>query len=128
MDYKELAELLNRRGLSNGSSLGVHSGLCDSAADAITELLERAEAAEKKLQYLEHGGWISVEDDLPKEKGVFLVRVPGYFGKCHIYGDVAHSSFQPNYKTPWAIERGGRGSWVPWKVTHWMSIRWSEQE
>ena len=50
MDYKKLVEQLNRKGLSNGSSIGHHSGLYEIAASAITELLARAEIAEKELR------------------------------------------------------------------------------
>ena len=45
MDYKELVEHLERRGLSNPSSLGPHSGLYEQAATAITDLLSCLEMA-----------------------------------------------------------------------------------
>ena len=48
MDYKELIENLERRGMKNGSSLGEHSGLYEQAAYAITDLLARAEEAEAR--------------------------------------------------------------------------------
>lgn len=66
MDYKELVEQLKRKGLSNGSSLGHHSGLYDEAATAITDLLNRAESAEKKLAECEpkHGYWVIIDGDL----------------------------------------------------------------
>lgn len=38
MDYDKLIEHLRRRGLSNGSALGPHSGLCEEAALAIEAL------------------------------------------------------------------------------------------
>ena len=40
----ELINQLRERGLSNGGSLGRHSGLCDEAADALEELLRYREA------------------------------------------------------------------------------------
>lgn len=43
MDIEKLIEHLERRGLSNGSSLGPHSGLYDEAADAFTALLAENE-------------------------------------------------------------------------------------
>ena len=43
MDVEKLIEHLERRGLSNGSSLGPHSGLYDEAADAFTALLAENE-------------------------------------------------------------------------------------
>ena len=39
MDIEKLIEHLERRGLSNGSSLGPHSRLYDEAVDALTALL-----------------------------------------------------------------------------------------
>ena len=48
MDYDKLIEHLKRRGLSNGSALGPHSGLYDDAALAIETL--RAENAEMERQ------------------------------------------------------------------------------
>ena len=38
MDYDKLIEQLRRRGLSNGSALGPHSGLYEEAATAIETL------------------------------------------------------------------------------------------
>lgn len=60
MVYKGLVEQLKRKGLTNGSSIGQHSGLYEEAAAAITELLDRAENAEKKLTEYEpvvHARW-----------------------------------------------------------------------
>lgn len=51
-DYKELIERLNHYGLSNGASLGWHSGIADEAADAITTLTAKVEELEKKNQGL----------------------------------------------------------------------------
>lgn len=48
MNYKELIENLERRGMKNGSSLGEHSGLYEQAAYAITDLLARSEEAEAR--------------------------------------------------------------------------------
>lgn len=58
MDVEKLIEHLERRGLSNGSSLGPHSGLYDEAADAFTALLAeneklRAELEQVKQKYEE---------------------------------------------------------------------------
>lgn len=46
MNIEKLIELLKRRGLSNGNSLGPHSGLCDEAADTLSAL----KAENEKLQ------------------------------------------------------------------------------
>lgn len=48
MEYKKLVAELRERGLSNGSTIGHHSGLYEVAADAIEELLARAEKAERE--------------------------------------------------------------------------------
>lgn len=53
MDYKELIENLERRGMKNGSSLGEHSGLYEQAAYAITDLLARSEEAESRAEKAE---------------------------------------------------------------------------
>ena len=53
MDYKELIENLERRGMKNGSSLGEHSGLYEQAAYAITDLLARSEEAEARAEKAE---------------------------------------------------------------------------
>ena len=52
MDVEKLIEHLERRGLSNGSSLGPHSGLYDEAADAFTALLAENEKLRDKLNYV----------------------------------------------------------------------------
>ena len=67
--------------------------------------------------------WISVKDRLPDKKCMCLVYAPHYFGQTHICNDVAYSTFQPNYKQPWSIVRGGHGNaWRPWEITHWMPL------
>ena len=48
MDYKELVEHLERRGLSNPSSLGPHSGLYEQAATAIATVLSRIKKVEQE--------------------------------------------------------------------------------
>lgn len=48
MEYKKLVAELRERGLSNGSTIGHHSGLYEVAAYAIEELLARAEKAERE--------------------------------------------------------------------------------
>lgn len=68
--------------------------------------------------------WIDVKDGLPKKEGCYLVLAPGYYGNCHIHGNIAYSTFQPNYKQPWAIERGKKSSaWNNnWKIIAWMKM------
>ena len=50
MDVEKLIEHLERRGLSNGSSLGPHSGLYDEAADAFTALLAENKRLRAELE------------------------------------------------------------------------------
>ena len=53
MDIEKLIEQLNSRGLSNGSSLGYHCGLCVDAATALSTLQaenEKLRAGLKKAE------------------------------------------------------------------------------
>lgn len=49
MDIEKLIEQLSARGLSNGSSLGYHSGLFDEAAAALSTLQAENEEMQKHL-------------------------------------------------------------------------------
>lgn len=49
MDIEKLIEQLSARGLSNGSSLGYHSGLFDEAATALSTLQAENEEMQKQL-------------------------------------------------------------------------------
>ena len=49
MNYDKLTEQLSARGLSNGSSLGYHSGLFDEAATALSTLQAENEEMQKQL-------------------------------------------------------------------------------
>lgn len=51
MDIKKLIEQLSARGLSNGSSLGYHSGLFDEAATALSTLRAENEQLRADLEY-----------------------------------------------------------------------------
>ena len=51
MDIEKLIERLNARGLSNGSSLGYHSGLFDEAATALSTLQAENEKLRGELEY-----------------------------------------------------------------------------
>ena len=50
MDIEKLIEQLSARGLSNGSSLGYHSGLFDEAATALSTLRAENEEMREKLE------------------------------------------------------------------------------
>lgn len=50
MDIEKLIEQLNARGLSNGSSLGYHSGLFDDAAAALSTLQGENEKMRAELE------------------------------------------------------------------------------
>lgn len=51
MDIEKLIEQLSARGLSNGSSLGYHSGLFDEAATALSTLQAENEKLRGELEY-----------------------------------------------------------------------------
>ena len=51
MGIEKLIEQLSARGLSNGSSLGYHSGLFDDAATALSTLQAENERLRKELEY-----------------------------------------------------------------------------
>lgn len=50
MDIEKLIEQLSARGLSNGSSLGYHSGLFDEAATALSTLQDEKEKLYEKIE------------------------------------------------------------------------------
>ena len=50
MDIEKLIEQLSARGLSNGSSLGYHSGLFDDAATALSTLQAENEKLRAELE------------------------------------------------------------------------------
>ena len=50
MDIEKLIEQLNARGLSNGSSLGYHSGLFDEAATALSAFQAENEKLRAELE------------------------------------------------------------------------------
>ena len=50
MGIEKLIEQLNARGLSNGSSLGYHSGLFDEAATALSTLQAENEKLRAELE------------------------------------------------------------------------------
>lgn len=50
MDIEKLIEQLSARGLSNGSSLGYHSGLFDEAAAALSTLQAENEKLRAELE------------------------------------------------------------------------------
>lgn len=51
MDIEQLIEQLSARGLSNGSSLGYHSGLFDEAATALSTLQAENSQLRADLEY-----------------------------------------------------------------------------
>ena len=53
MDIEKLIEQLSARGLSNGSSLGYHSGLFDEAATALSTLQAENEKLRAELKEAE---------------------------------------------------------------------------
>lgn len=71
-DVEELICLLKSRGLSNGSALGHHSGLCDEAADVLSALQTenkqiRAELGRVKRSFGQICDYIDSEGYLRKQ-------------------------------------------------------------
>lgn len=52
METTDIIAELRKHGLSNGGSLGWHSGLCDEAADRLEELSEAVKQAEAQIDKL----------------------------------------------------------------------------
>lgn len=64
MDIEKLIEQLNARGLSNGSSLGYHSGLFDEAATALSTLQAENAQLRAELEQVKRENdalWIYIE-------------------------------------------------------------------
>lgn len=76
-NIKSLIDELRKHGLSNGSSLGYHSGLMDDAADTIEQLLAELKNAktEARKEFAER---------LKREKATGM----NWFGKEHYSVDI----------------------------------------
>ena len=64
MEYDKLIERLSARGLSNGSSLGYHSGLFDNAATALSTLQAENAQLRAELEQVKRENdalWIYIE-------------------------------------------------------------------
>ena len=91
MDVEKLIEHLERRGLSNGSSLGPHSGLYDEAADAFTALLAENEKLQKMYQeekVICHETQLELErmKKIMRENGIMIIssKYPGSTARWNI--------------------------------------------
>ena len=62
MDIEKLIEQLSARGLSNGSSLGYHSGLFDEAATALSTLQAENEKLRAELEQVKRERDAAVKD------------------------------------------------------------------
>ena len=62
MDIEKLIEQLSARGLSNGSSLGYHSGLFDEAATALSTLQAENEKLRAELEQVKRERDAAVSD------------------------------------------------------------------
>lgn len=70
MDIEKLIEQLSARGLSNGSSLGCHSGLFDEAATALSTLQAENEKLRAELERMK---------EIMRYKGIMVIpsKYPG---------------------------------------------------
>ena len=68
MDIEKLIEQLSARGLSNGSSLGYHSGLFDEAATALSTLYAKYKSRDSLVDSLEDDvARLTEENEMLKE-------------------------------------------------------------
>lgn len=79
MDIEKLIEQLSARGLSNGSSLGYHSGLFDEAATALSALQAENEKLRAELEQVKRERDAAVED-IPHECKTCLYHTVSFNG------------------------------------------------
>ena len=83
MDIEKLIEQLSARGLSNGSSLGYHSGLFDEAATALSTL----QAENEKLRVEAEGmrsNWYKSVEEIKKLRAEVESLKKGHCAGCSI--------------------------------------------
>lgn len=85
MDIENLIEQLSARGLSNGSSLGYHSGLFDEAATALSTLQDENEKLKRALAEMWFA-YVNKDGEIPhtyEEEAVDLAQeILGPWGEC----------------------------------------------
>ena len=85
MDIENLIEQLSARGLSNGSSLGYHSGLFDEAATALSTLQDENEKLKRALAEMWFA-YVNKDGKIPntyEEEAVELAQeILGPWGEC----------------------------------------------
>lgn len=85
MDIEKLIEQLSARGLSNGSSLGYHSGLFDEAATALSALQAENEKLKRALAEMWFA-YVNKDGEIPhtyEEEAVELAQeILGPWGEC----------------------------------------------
>lgn len=85
MDIEKLIEQLSARGLSNGSSLGYHSGLFDEAASALFTLQGENEKLKRALAEMWFA-YVNKDGEIPhtyEEEAVDLAQeILGPWGEC----------------------------------------------
>lgn len=109
---RELVEQLRANGLTNGSSLGRHSGLCEAAADELERLLDELKERKKKLSH------VKLMDGLVWELGPYREERVALFNANRITADeamwyVRSEEYNPNVlvipKAQWiSLFRDGR--------------------
>ena len=95
---------------------GEIADICREAAETIETLSEKVRAAnmERSSAYY-NGGWIPVEERLPKENGNYLVTKEVYFTPDHV-DDINH------YRTISVSYYDTKYSWLNAEVYAWMPL------
>lgn len=88
--------------------------------DSIETVNEACRMGMEALKAQRDGGWISVDDRLPEEKGTYLVYAPTYSGGSSSGLDCVGGVMFARWRKHWSIEVGYHKR--PGCVTHWMPI------
>lgn len=75
MDIEKLIEQLSARGLSNGSSLGYHSGLFDEAATALSTLQAENEKLRERIEDARLEGYAKGLGEMSEENEKLLAEL-----------------------------------------------------
>ena len=103
MEIEKLIEQLNARGLSNGSSLGYHSGLFDEAATALSAQQDENEKLRAELEQAK------------RERDAAVDCCSGYCASCLFVKDCAKHDMNDAAPTRWYYGDCEDWEWRGWK-------------